>query len=141
MPRPKIFGAPADLRTFWSCAGQAHSCRPPQCVERRDRSNGILFEASACLKTQLVPVSREAPRRDAHEVDRLGDVLDLLLGHRSMPMKDARPRGTYLDGHLRTGRTSFAGATATLGRFGTEKYRAARRCSPHLRAVGSRLSW
>src|SRR5215831_10371455 len=90
MPRPKIFGAPADLRTFWSCAGQARSCRSRRCVERRDRSNGILFEASACLKTQLVPVSREAPRRDAHEVDRLGDVLDLLLGHRSMPMKDAR---------------------------------------------------
>jgi hypothetical protein len=46
---------------------------------------------SAGLNTQVVPVSREAPRRNAHELDRLGDVLDFLLGHRPMPSKDARP--------------------------------------------------
>ena len=115
-----------SLRTFWSCAGQAHSCRPPQCVERRDRSNGILFEASACLNTQLVPISREAPRRDAHEVDRLGDVLDFLLGHRSMPTKDARPAGHTSNIACERGGGPFADASAlsvTLGRVGTEKYR------------------
>jgi hypothetical protein len=57
-----------------------HSC-PPQFVERRDRGDGILFEAATSLNGQLVPFSREAPRRDAHEVDRLGDVFDFLLGH------------------------------------------------------------
>jgi len=61
-----------------------------QCAERRDGSDPILFEASAGLNTQPVPVSRQAPRRDGHEVDGLGDVLDSLLGRRSTPTKDAR---------------------------------------------------
>jgi len=53
----------------------------PQCVERHDRGDGILFEASASLNRQLLLFSREALRREAQEVDRLGDVLDFLLGH------------------------------------------------------------
>jgi hypothetical protein len=52
-----------------------------KCVERHDRGDGILFEASASLNRQLLLFSREALRRDAQEVDRLGDVLDFLLGH------------------------------------------------------------
>jgi hypothetical protein len=67
----------------------------PQCVGRHDRGDGILFEASASLNGQLVPFSREAPGRDAQEVDRLGDVLDFLLGHGPTPTKRALTLGTY----------------------------------------------
>jgi hypothetical protein len=80
---------------------QAHSCRPSQYVERRDRSDGVPSEASACLNTQLVPVSREAPQRDAREVSVLPT------------------RGAHFDRHLRTGRAPFAGASALSVTRGT----------------------
>jgi hypothetical protein len=44
---------------------------------------------------QKFPFSREAPRRDAHEVDRLGDVLDFLLGHGPTPTKRGLTHGAY----------------------------------------------
>jgi hypothetical protein len=83
---------------------QAHSRRRPQCFERRDCSNGIHFEASACLDAQLVPLSWKAPWRDASEVDRFGNVLDFLLSHRPMLTKDSRP-ATHTSTRFVTGRT------------------------------------